>query len=1419
MTKHRIVIFLAFLWLTFYANAQTAGVEYGYEDQIKNSETISFKENFGETISPVLGSISWSFTDLVVPLSGPDIKIARKLQTSSFYPYSPNYFPSEIYDWSLDVPKIYLNFWGFQQSSLAACGIDYVKNIQITVPGVTGFDPVGRGQSSVTYPSNTAIYFANNWLLKCEAFSTRSQSVKSNGQSLTSKNSQFTLVSPDGEIYHFRYSNNRDFSSEVDYSQPETVWKINTFYVTDIQDRFGNWLTYDYKEVVLDSALDFQGEPRSTHLLLTKIRSSANVTVTLNNDNENITGFSYGGKTVSYIPQTTQWSGPPDYTTTLNGQTITILNSTTYLHQVSITDSQETFTWQFLHSEFGYQAPSGYYPNKGLTAILNPWGGRVDYTYSARIFGCSRNHIDLPLLDYSLSSRTYTDPVSSHTVTYNATRNWDPNYPNSYYPADDFAYTDVTYPDRIEHYEYHCARFQSYYLSDNKDHRLKRLIIKDLNGNTIQQTDYTWDEIPRSYLNSAFIWHDSNGANRLVADTETIDGNYVQAYLKYDDFGLLEKRSETNNAAGLQRYTKFEYFNDQPNWLIGFPQKTQVSFTDSGYTTTSQTTYHSSTIGSSAYANLGLPYRQYNFNSWQKEFTSYQSNGEVSRITFNQPLTYGSGNRYIIFQNYKRSIPQTIKTPQNLSDTEKTRYTTVDNLGRVTNVTDFEGHCTNYAYTALNWRKTITPCDSQWSATNLTYSLATQNDADTDFVEEGMLEERITVGSYRKETYYDGMLRPILIRVQDSSDPSTISYQRYSYDSEGNQIYSSFLSGGAETEFGIEFEYDELGRLTTKDDNTTPGNISFEYLTDDKVKVSDNKNNETTTTFRAFGSPAYDLPSLIQSPHSVNTTIVYNVFDSVTSISQGGLTEYRVYDGNNFLCKRIRKDVGNEAFYNNALGEVAWRAHGVSVNSSTTSCDTSVYNSEKTIFTRGNTGLVVLENYGDSSPDKTMSYNKNGLITSISAGGVVNSYDYNSANKLDTETLSIDSKVLTFHYDYDSRQNLTSNTYPNGEIVTYSPNALGQPTSASSYASNVTYYPNELLKQFTYGNGFIHNSIQYSNGLPKDFYDKKGTTIALDNYIEYDANGNLEYLRDDQNSLYNLDLGYDQLDRLVSVNDSYLGSGQINYDSMNNITYLKMGNHIIDYTYDGTTKRLSSTTGTYAYDFNYDNRGNVTYNGFSNFSYNLAQQVTQHTDSGVTTQYTYDGNNRRVKKTSAGNSTYFFYTQSGTLVYQTTENTDEINKIYLADRLIAENSVSLIQATEITSLNIDGTSYDLYSSHQSSIAFIQNLDHGNSETMSWEAPQNTETTIRFQYKIDFGTSGNSAGNPDVNWTQYGSYTNGTSSTNLHYDVGPITEDNVPSGYSSTGSDYAKLHIRVRAENSAGNSEWRYLKPIWVYFND
>lgn len=407
--------------------------------------------------------------------------------------------------------------------------------------------------------------------------------------------------------------------------------------------------------------------------------------------------------------------------------------------------------------------------------------------------------------------------------------------------------------------------------------------------------------------------------------------------------------------------------------------------------------------------------------------------------------------------------------------------------------------------------------------------------------------------------------------------------------------------------------------------------------------------------------------------------MTYNVFGNLTSINQGGLTEYRVYDAYQELCKTSRLDVGRTAYQHNPLGLLSWKATSNSVNTSTTSCDFTVDAQDKTTFTFDNLDNIQTIVYGDTSPDKTYSFDLNKRIQTLTAGSVVTAYEYNSANLIEKETMSVDGQIFILDYVYDNGQNLKNTIYPSTANISYAPNALGQATQVSGYASLASYHANGIVKSHNYGNGFTHISTQYTSGLPSTFYDKRLSTYALNHGLSYDANNNVTFLDDKVNSAYDLRLTFDGLDRLNNITDSYLGTGDVNYDTMGNITYYKLGSQIINYTYN-TSKQLTSTSGSKVYSFTYDYRGNVTDNGTRGFNYNTANQMV-NSDGYL---YTYDGNNKRVKE-QGSNSTpsYSFYGSNGKLMYRNV-NGQHHDYYYLGGKLVANK-----KHTTVTYLHSD----------------------------------------------------------------------------------------------------------------------------------
>ncbi|MEE4244656.1 MAG: hypothetical protein V2I33_04550, partial [Kangiellaceae bacterium] len=847
-------------------------------------------------------------------------------------------------------------------------------------------------------------------------------------------------------------------------------------------------------------------------------------------------------------------------------------------------------------------------------------------------------------------------------------------------------------------------------------------------GNRTRTTFHNKDNSLLEGLTKSVEVFSSTGTRLERKDFEyVVEADLGDSLMPNDNDAKLQQpryQSRVTTTRGSDSYAaQITYNNSQSSSLYSYGKATQISRSSSVSAGSRSSVYtydhltsnkwilglmrteswNGTQINDYRYDSLGRMNRHYSIGGRLRAELTYNSDGTVNTVT--NALGHQTTAR-----DWYRGVPQTIERPDGLVMTQ-----TVDANGWTTNITDFEGECTRYDYTDMGRLTLIDPCDTRWTDTVINYQTTSGNDG-LNHVSSGMLKQSISRGRYRENIYYDAMLRPRMVRERDSMLPDTARFTRTDFDAIGRAVYTSLPSDSSLTPYGSNTSYDALGRTTLVDDNTTPGTVSYSYLSGNRVSVNDNKGNETTTTYEAWGQPSQDEVSLIQSPEGVTTSMVHNVFGNITAISQGGITEHRVYDGFQQLCKTVRPDVGNRAMGYNTMGQMTWMAAGSSVSGSTTLCDNSVSNSERVSFVYDVNGNVTNQNYGDASPDRSFTYDNNNKLTRLTAGSVINTYQYNSAGLLELEQLQVDGYNFTLDYTYNGLGHLTNTTYPSGQSVAYNPNGLGQPTTVGSYVSAALYHPNGLVKQHNYGNGFLHSVGINSSGLPDSMSDSISVTIgtstdaqagisgigqtsstfttgmitlnesllpggggsgetppiidpdmpttsrvyAVDNEFNYDANNNLITLTDQRDARYSLALTYDGLDRLDNINDSYLGTGSVNYDTMGNITSYTVGSRALSYNYD-SNKKLSSVSGYRNYSFSYDACGNVTSNGTRSFNYNLAgDMISSGSNNGSnnylcsgsnngSNNYLYSGDNKRVKTVDGNGTTYSMFGQNGKL--------------------------------------------------------------------------------------------------------------------------------------------------------------------------
>ncbi|WP_172449332.1 polymorphic toxin-type HINT domain-containing protein [Bowmanella denitrificans] len=814
---------------------------------------------------------------------------------------------------------------------------------------------------------------------------------------------------------------------------------------------------------------------------------------------------------------------------------------------------------------------------------------------------------------------------------------------------------------------------------------------------------------------------DASYAGRVVLNSgiknyiyDTVDANVKDSFeikISERDSYLFPTLTEENGTSG-KRYTKRSYLHDTDKWVVGLPKGIYTSVSNQ-FSSTADVYYTYYTTGQ--YAGLNLLAEEKRHGQWVKKFKIYHDDGNVKRVEYSAPLKDSAGNntdsyRYKELNDFYRGIPrEEIFSPRYAGGISPKIIADVNWYGLIERTKDANDAVINYRYdeegrirlvdrednfldSVYVWVDEVTRVSTGLPPNRIMYQCSVDINAG-ECINDTIVNERTE--------YFDHLLRLKGVKETDVT-ANLVRNKAYSYNQLGLKTYESYWYD-TNALGGTHYLFDSIGRLRRQylsNDNSIEQ--KYDYLAGNKIKVTDAEKNVTTTTYQAYGSPAYDQAVKIESPESVTTDIDINIFGNINSITQSGKgannstvshTEARRYNAQQQLCLVIRGDVGTTAYQYNDLGEMTLQAQGVTPGN--VGCGFSYTNEskQKVEFVYDNLGDLWKVNYADANtPDITYTRDGNGNVLMLKAGTVRQEYHYNSLNLLDDETLTVDGKriaasatAFSLDYTYDSLGNVKSLTYPDGDVISFAPNAFGQPTQAVgkragrttdfTYASNAVYYPNGSIDSFNYGNGYQHKTTLNTRNVPSDLEDFKGTTHALRYGYLYDNNLNITKLTDGVHPTFSLtSLTYDGLDRLTSTDGADdIGKSSISYDGLGNILSYSSKDRNLTYKYDTASNRLSSVagmTGKYS-TFAYDDRGNIYNNGAKTFTYNRANQLVS---SNSSFSYLYDGHNRRVKQTDSKGTSYSLYSLDGTLLYRETDQ-GGINYIYLGKKLIAKDGV------------------------------------------------------------------------------------------------------------------------------------------------
>ncbi len=398
-----------------------------------------------------------------------------------------------------------------------------------------------------------------------------------------------------------------------------------------------------------------------------------------------------------------------------------------------------------------------------------------------------------------------------------------------------------------------------------------------------------------------------------------------------------------------------------------------------------------------------------------------------------------------------------------------------------------------------------------------------------------------------------------------------------------------------------------------------------------------------------------------------------------------------VYDANQQLCKVIEPESGATVMAYDAAGNLAWSASGLDLPS-TTSCDldAAANSGRRVARTYDPRNRLKTMRFPDRNGDQDWDYTPDGLPSRVStindAGNttVVNVYNYNKRRLLLSEVTQQPGVNWSFGYGYDANGALASQSYPTGTMVTYAPNALGQPTgvrdqAGNNYATGIAYYPNGAASQFTYGNGVNHSLVLNARQMPQQVRDYN---VASFEY-QYDANGNVTGIFDQQRGeSLNRYMGYDGLDRLMEAGSARFGGDHWNrytYDVLDNILTAKLPGVVENnYWYDSKNRltNVLSNAGATTIGLSYDAQGNLKNKNGQAFAFDFGNRLRDVTGKEA---YRYDAYGRRVLSGGLSTLNVQAYSQAGQLLYAEVRGKGNTEYVYLNGSLLATRNAGAIK--------------------------------------------------------------------------------------------------------------------------------------------
>lgn len=1046
-------------------------------------------------------------------------------------------------------------------------------------------------------------------------------------------------------------------------------------YVTQIQDRFGNTLTYNYDPTTGYLSSITASDGREVDITYA---SGSSVIQTITAKAANVPSrtwtYSYNSALSGVqLPDGSAWSysgGPGAYNFPLPSNAC----SANRLPYSNTTPPSQSF------GGFSATTPSGL---TGTFTFVIKMSGR---SYTPQLcWGLASAPVDeIPM---AIWPEWYVQPAIASEVISGAgvpTQTWTYSYSpaNASWSTDACAtsstcpttvYTDVTDPNGNDTRYTHSNRFDSteglLLRTDTYSGAYGGSLVRSVVNTYANASTGAWPSVYGADLAYRDNYYQTEQLAPLSQRTITQDGQHytwqTMAFNAYAQPTDVKRYNDIPGQSSIEETTA--YLNDTNLWVLGLPQT--VTNVGTGEVETNN-----------SYNSLDLLQSRSRFGEFLMGYT-YNSAGQLASFT-------DGNNNTTSLSNYYRGIPQEIDYPDSGSET-----LTVDDLSEIRSITDQNGNTTQYSYDPIGRISTITyPTNDtvSWYQKNFTYSFV--NSAERG-IAAGHWDRTTTVGNAVTTTYFDATLRPILSDTSSGSQDITTAT---SYDYTGATTFASYPVYGTPditaVTTGTHHLYDALERETQTQEDSELGVLTTTtaYLPGAGKRVTDPNTNVTTTYYQVFDEPDYKDPISVIAPGGITQTIARDIYGNPTSITQSGaygsendsVTKTLLYDGYHRLCRTTEPESGSTVMAYDAANNLAWSAQGQTITDG--SCGQGdVPTTAQTVRTYDPMNRVWSITPPAGTQTTNYTYDLVGNIKTVSSGVTQQQFGYDTRNLLTTQALSVPGYAWALGYSYDGYGHVSAIGYPsyNGtsEGVAYNPDALGRTTQVGTYANGITYFPNSQVASFNYGSGASYVAQQNTRQLLNNFSYGLGSTLNLSEDYTYDANGNITNVNDLVNGQRTKTFGYDPLNRLTSATASHLyGTESYTYDALNNLRTRLTGGNTLTLNYDASNHLASvAQNGSVMTQYGYDaqgNRASLTSGGATtSYSFDAENQLLQV--SGVES-YAYDAAGRRVTKTGTNGAVtaYYFYDQAGQLMYEFDPGAGTgTNYVYLGTKLIAKH--------------------------------------------------------------------------------------------------------------------------------------------------